>query len=176
MQTDLIRIGKLQKTFGTRGAVILDLILTDIEPQEGIPVFLSIAETRVPFFILEVQARPDGRYQLLLDGIENPEQAAHIVNAAVYLERKYLPEAGEDQVFITELIGYTATDQQEGHLGIVRDMLAYPEQDMMEIEDEHGRVFLLPLVEAYLTAIDDENKEVRLDCPSGLIALLRGNA
>lgn len=175
MQPDLIRIGKLQKTFGTRGAVILDLILTDIEPQVGTPVFLAMAETRVPFFIEEVQARPDGRFQLLLDGIENPEQAARIVNAAVYLERKYLPDTGNDQLYITELIGYTVTDEQEGALGRIRDMLAYPEQDMMEIEDVHGRIFLLPLVEAYLTSIDDVHKEVRMDCPAGLIELIRGN-
>ena len=174
MQPDLIRIGRFQKTFGTRGALILDLVLTDIEPQVGIPVLLAMAETRVPFFIEEVQARPDGRYQLLLDGIENPEQAARIVNAEVYLERKYLPAGGDDQLFITELIGYAVTDEQEGSLGSIRDMLAYPEQDMMEIEDLHGRVFLLPLVEAYLTNIDEERRELRMDCPPGLIKLIRG--
>jgi 16S rRNA processing protein RimM len=176
MQPDLIRIGKLNKTFGTRGEVLLDLDIPDTILQTGMPVFLGIAETRVPFMITEIFLRPDGRYQLLLDSILSPEQAGSIVNAVAYLERKYLPAPGEGQMYLTELIGYSATDQQEGKLGIIRDILAYPEQDMLEIIDSRERILLLPLVEAYLVEIDDREKVVSLDCPTGLIRLLRGES
>lgn len=172
----LIRIGKIGKTFGTQGEVIIDLEHHQITIEPTEPVFLAIQGTRVPFFLTSLKLRPDGRYLVGLDGVTTPEQAQPYLMAEVFLERSP-STAGqeEEELLITELIGFEVIDDECGPLGTIIDILEYPEQDMLLIrQDEHE--IMLPLAEEYITALDAEGRTLHLLTPEGLIDLLRGDS
>ena len=170
----LIRIGRIGKTFGTQGEVIIDTIQGQAI-NESEPVFLAMEGTRVPFFLTSLKERPDGRYVAGLDGITSPEQAQHILNLEVFIEENADTAEGEGRILITELIGFTAIDEHYGPLGIVADILEYPQQDMLVIRSSTAEL-LIPLVEEYIVSLDIETRELRLNTPEGLIDLLRENA
>lgn len=172
-QPELIRIGKVTKSFGTRGELIIELQYPGLELSPGEPLFLSLEGTRVPFFIEGAMLRPDGKWQVSLDDISEPEQVRRLIHSSCYLEKHHLPEPSEGEMHISDLVGFRVTDARHGDLGIIIDILDYPEQDMMEIENE-SITFLIPLIEEYILEIDPEDRRVDLDCPEGLIDILRG--
>ncbi|HRY97813.1 MAG TPA: ribosome maturation factor RimM [Bacteroidales bacterium] len=171
----LIRIGKIGKTFGTQGEVILDLVHRQVSIDPNEPVFLAIQGTRVPFFLTSLHRRSDGRYLLTLDGVGSPEQAQAYLQAEVFIEQNPSESPDEGELLITELVGYQVIDEVHGLLGQVADILEYPEQDMLLIRHQDQEL-LLPLADDYITGLDVEGRRLHLQTPEGLIDLLLGNS
>lgn len=169
---NLVRIGRVQKTFGTSGELILDTFETELTLDIGVPVFLELMGTRVPFLLSHIKDRPDGRYQIKLEDVEDPDDALKLVNSRAYLERQYLPSPPEGEMFATDLIGYLVSDNNKGELGRVKDILEYPEQDMLEVISE-GKSILLPLIREFVIEIDPDQKMIILDTPEGLLDILQ---
>lgn len=171
----LIRIGKIGKTFGTQGEVIIDLVHSQVSIDPNEPVFLAIQGTRVPFFLTSLKRRPDGRYLATLDGVGSPEQAQAYLLTDVYVENTSNLAEDEGELLITELVGYQVIDEVHGLLGQVADILEYPEQDMLLIRHQDQEL-LLPLADDYITELDVEGRKLHLQTPEGLIDLLLGNS
>jgi 16S rRNA processing protein RimM len=108
--------------------------------------------------------------QLLVafEGVSTVEAAQAFVGATLYLPREEIP-LGANEFFDDELIGIRVLDPAGTELGVVVAIEHYPAQDCLVLEP--GRI-LIPLVRAFVVAIDVAQRSITMDLPRGLIDTL----
>jgi len=166
---DLIRIGRISKVFGTQGELVLDprLSLPDL-PSDQI-LFIALEGIHVPFFMRSLKVRTDGRYQLGLEEVDTPETAQRLIGSDAFMESRVLSAPRPDELLVLQLVGFEAVDDTLGSLGTIKDILEYPEQDMLVVASDQSEL-LIPLVEAFIIDIDAVARTIHFDLPEGMVA------
>ena len=67
------------------------------------------------------------------------------------------------------MIGCKTYDQFNEYIGIVKDILILPTQEVLEIEKENGKIVMVPFVEAFMKEIDVDNKTIIIEVIEGLV-------
>ena len=97
------------------------------------------------------------------DGIEDAGSAERLVGASLDVPRSAI-ELAANEYFDDDLVGCTLL-QDERSVGVVARVLHYPAQDVLELEGGA----LVPLVQAFVRAVDPQARIVRVELPAGLI-------
>ncbi|HHO48198.1 MAG TPA: 16S rRNA processing protein RimM [Desulfobacteraceae bacterium] len=167
---DFILLGKITRPHGIRGEV-------KILPYSGLPenfrhygeIFIGTAdrEERVPYTV--EHCRIQGRSVLLtLTGCRDRSRAELLAGKEVWLRRMDLPEPGEDEFYLIDLIGRKAVTVDHRNLGRITDILATGAHDTLSVTDG-GREYLIPLRKEFIVEIADQ--EVVLKLPPGLLEM-----
>lgn len=109
--------------------------------------------------------RHHDRLLIAFEGVETPETARELVGAELFVERAEIA-LGRDEYFDADLIGLRLLDAAGKELGRVVAVEHYPAQDCLVVEP--GRA-LVPLVKAFVRAIDLAARTVVMDLPEGLL-------
>lgn len=168
MFEDYFYLGKITKTFGLKGEVLI--FLDTDEPYKYYnlkSVFFDIEGEPIPFFVQSIKQRPNNQIIVKFADIEM-ENADSYVDTLLYLPLSMLPPLEENKFYFHEIKGYTIIDINYGTLGICKDVLEFPQQAVFQIENPKGEI-LIPIVDAYIKKVDKENKIIEVDSPSGLI-------
>jgi 16S rRNA processing protein RimM len=165
-----LRVGRVTKAHGLKGAVKLDLY-TDDPARRFVPG---------SGFALQV---PDGspwhgkRLELLelkwyngvavafFDGVEDRSAAESLIKAVLWIELGEEPQE-EDAWYYHQLIGLRVV-QGDRELGTVVRVDEFPGQDLLAVQTALGEV-LVPFVKAIVTSVDIEAGVVSVDPPGGL--------
>ena len=163
-------VGKLQKPHGIHGAFHFVL---DFEPldEEQMPGVWYIGEgSKVPYFLNEIRFT-DGQSGLLrFEDIDNRDAARPLVNSLLYIPAADFGTYFEEPIDYSLYIGYQIVDTTKGLLGIVEEILEYPQQILAQISWREHKV-LIPLADELIEDIDEEKKMITLRCPEGLLEL-----
>ena len=110
------------------------------------------------------------------EDIDNPESAMYIANKELFLrEEDIIPdefrefEVENDGLEYEKCIGYTIFDGDNA-IGVIVDVLEFPQQEMAVIEIEDREV-LIPLNVAFVLKRDDEGQKIMMALPEGLLDL-----
>lgn len=166
---DRVEIARVSKAHGVRGEVLVVLVDPDSTSLEDIDA-VWIGDTRYPL----VQARPiGGAYLLALEGLTDRDAAAALRGQAVTVERADLDPDSDDALY-ADLIGCRCElpdGTPWGEIVAVERGL----QDRLVIHHDHhldgtpGDVErLLPVVDAFIAAIDLEAGKVVITPPEGM--------
>ena len=79
--------------------------------------------------------------------------------AALFVERSALPALPADAYYVAELVGLDVLDEDGQRLGVVRDVLPGPANDVLELDTG----VLLPLVEACVREVDLKRRRILLN-------------
>lgn len=164
MVQDLVKIGKLTRPHGIKGAMILFL---DNGPgpdlKKSKTFFIEINGVPTPFFTTSIKF--SGKNLILsFDSVNNPEEARKILGKEVWLEKKnQLVE--EKQVDYT---GYRLIDSVKGDLGIIHEVIDMPGQKVFSLVVNEKEV-LLPFNHELIDKTDVKAKIVHYSAPEGLI-------
>jgi len=101
---------------------------------------------------------------LAFEGIDTPEAARLLASAELYAQGEI--ELGPDEYLDADLIGLRLLDESGRELGRVAGVEHYPAQDCLVIEP--GRA-LVPLVKAFVRAIDLQAGTIVSSLPEGLL-------
>lgn len=162
-EPEYIVIGKLQRTHGVTGEIVLG-IQTDFPERitSGKTVFLG--KNYKPFKI--TGTRPFNNNMLItLDGIKNREEAAELTNLEMFVLTKDLPELADGRYYHHQLIGMTVVDDNEQVLGNVRDIIVTGANDVYIIQDEKGIELLLPAVDSVIVEVNLNTRTMRVKPP-----------
>ncbi len=169
-----ILIGNTRKSYGVKGEMKLqinDEFLEDIFNLKV--VFLKINGKQVPYFIESVRVR--NAPIIKFEDINSPEETNAISSMEIYArEEDLIPE--EDRLFEAEGLefekykGYTIIDIEKGRVGVIKEIVEFPQQEMA-IVDYEKREILIPLNHELINSIDDVKKEMTLNLPDGLLDL-----
>ena len=171
---NLQQIAQVLKSNGTDGELVLgfrEIAPEDINLKE--PVFIVFDGLPVPFYIESFNKRGNTKALVHLTGICSMEDVEEIAGKAVYIEDDQLPEMSIEEDGYAALVGWmvlTPAEDEEAliEVGEITDFLDIPNNPCIEVETENGAV-MIPLHEDFILAVDEENLEIIMQIPAGLL-------
>ena len=146
----MLRIGKVLKSNGTDGGLILslfDILPEDIDLQE--PVFIEFDGLPVPFYFESFTPKGSNRALVKITGVRSLKDADELTGADVYAD-------------------YFEEDEEEDFTG-----WAVLNQDGVQVGEERpdGTEVLLPFHEDLVLAVDESKQTLSLTIPEGILDL-----
>ena len=165
MTSDIYPLGRITKTHGYNGTVVLvsDQPLDD-ELEQLEEVFVPIDGLQVPFPVEELVLLTDTSAHLRLEFIDNQSEAIQIVGCELYAAiapRKQEAEAGLEQ-----WIDFAVYDVKYGKIGIIRNIEDYKGNIVMQVMDGDKET-LISLYPELVTNIDHHQKILHITAPDG---------
>ncbi len=166
---EVIRIGKLKKSHGIKGEISLVFdkpVYADIDTEF---YFLDIDGIFVPFLLEEISFTTDTSSRVKFEDIDDEAKASQFANLHVFLLRKQVPEASDDDAYDWSFfIGYTVFDQHLRDLGVIESVDSATINVLFVVmKGEEER--LIPATEDFIFEINDDKKIIRMNLPDGLI-------
>jgi 16S rRNA processing protein RimM len=176
-EAEFVTIARVAKTQGRHGEVAATL-LTD---------FPELFEKRKKLFALGNSGKQSGaaelRRSLELDeywfhkgmvvlkfaGVDSISDAEMLVGSEIQIPRSERAALGNDEFYVSDLIGCTVTDSG-GEIGRIKDVqFGSGEAPLLVIEGE--KEYLVPFAAAYIEKIALEQKRLEMKLPEGLLEL-----
>jgi len=167
-------IGKIQKTFGAHGELLLALH-NGVAQLPDSPLFITIDGLNVPFYLKSVEEK-GSKYVVVFDDMESEKLAQELAGKEVMAElnakqqRKHL-SATTSSATLDELVAYKVVDVTCGELGTVSCRLDYPNNPCLQILNAQGQEIIIPANDALFTSIDKKEKILTVDLPQGLVEI-----
>jgi 16S rRNA processing protein RimM len=105
-----------------------------------------------------------------LDGVTDRDAAEALRGRTVRVERAAVPVA-DDELLVSDLVGCKVFDVGGAELGEVTGSFDSGAHEVLEVRTADGKEFMLPLVDAIVTAVDLEARKIMCDPPPGLVNL-----
>jgi 16S rRNA processing protein RimM len=167
---DFILLGKITRPHGIRGEV-------KMLPYSGLPenflhyreIFIGSegSEKRIPYTIEHCRSQ-GGMVLLRMNGCIDRGQAEALAGMEVWLRRRDLPEPGQDEFYLIDLIGKRAVTVDNRVVGEITGILETGAHDILSVAgDSHE--YLIPLRSEFIVSFDDH--EVLLRLPPGLLEI-----
>ncbi|HEX7413096.1 MAG TPA: hypothetical protein VF411_03540 [Bacteroidia bacterium] len=166
--SQLIKIGKLTRIHGLKGAIVVsgdnkDFPLENIEIKKNDLLFIEINGVPTPFFVSEVNVIGKNLV-LAFDGIETIDKAKSLIGKGVYADKKYISFKKSKT---SNLQGYDLVDELKGNMGKINELITLPKQQLISVQID-GEETLLPYTDVFVKKIDHQTKTVYYCAPDGL--------
>lgn len=166
---NMLQVGVITDTHGIRGEVKVFPTTDDIKRFENLnKLYIDSKSGLVQMKINSI--RYFKQFVLLtFKGINNINDIEIYKKCPLLIEREDAIELGENEYFITDLIGMTALTE-DGHLvGTVKDILQTGANDVYVIEQtDTMKELLLPAIKQCIIKIDTEKNEMIVKVMDGL--------
>ena len=100
-----------------------------------------------------------------LEGVETPEQASLLRGQVISIDRSAV-SLPEGSVFIADLIGCKAVDENDQVLGTIRDVLTMPANDVYVVKGT--KQYMIPAVKEFVREINVAEGYVRVHVIEGM--------
>ena len=171
------QVAQVLKSNGTDGELVMSfraIAPEDINLQE--PVFIVFDGLPVPFFIESFTKRGNSKALVRLTGIHCQDDVDEIAGKAVYIEEGEEQEMSLEEDGFAALVGWmlltpssdSGEDMELIEVGEITDFVDIPNNPCIEVETENGAV-MIPLHEDFILAVDEENLEIIMQIPAGLL-------
>jgi 16S rRNA processing protein RimM len=98
-----------------------------------------------------------------LEGLADREAAARWRGALIGVARTALPELPEGEIYWADMIGFAVVNRAGDLLGTVAGLLSTAAHAVLRVANEDGSERLIPLVPAYLDAIERDARRIVVD-------------
>lgn len=164
----LYAIGQVTKAFGIKGDVIVRPMTASVARFKKLKrVYLGKqAGDTVEYGIEHVQTEARG-VRLRFRNCTDRTTAETLVGSMLFVdeEQSIVPKKGTH--FIHDVLGLHVVDEDDNSLGVVKDVLRMPAQDVYVIE-HNGREWMLPAVKEFIASIDVKARTMRVRVIEGL--------
>lgn len=165
---ECFQLGYVIKKHGLSGEVNIILDVDNPQEYKGLEsVFVEINEKLVPFFIGSISLRGN-KATVRFEDVDTADQADELRGKKLFLPLSLLPDLGEGQFYYHQIIGYRVVDKNSGEIGVVKDIYASPNQDLLAV-DQAGKEILIPVIDDIITGVDHNQNELRVNLPEGLL-------
>ena len=165
----LYAIGKVSKAFGVKGEVVVRRMTESPERFKKLKhVYLGEEESKTQKLTVEY-ARVDPKgVRLKFAETQDRTDAEALVGALLFVDEQHRVKLKKGSHFIHDIVGLNVVDEKGSAIGIVKDVLRLPAQDVYVI-DKNGREWLLPAVKEFVTSIDVAARTMRVRVIEGLM-------
>lgn len=166
---DFYYLGKILKTFGNKGQLMVHLEVDEPEKYLDLEsVYLDIYGERIPFFITGVELKNRNSAVLSFADVDSTEVAEEYTGKEMFLPLSSLPQLTGKQFYYHEVEGYTVVDTHFGELGTLLSILDLHHQALFQVKSGEKEI-LIPVVDDVIIEIDREKKVLTIEAPEGLI-------
>ena len=174
MKTDnCYYLGYISKTLGFEGSLLAFFEVSDPSLYKDLEaIHILIDGKMVPFFIDDITIRKKEKEVVIdIEDITTTEQARFLCNRKIFVHQKFLKHnPSQANIKQENLIGFSVFDQKMTHLGILEEIIEYPNNPVFSIKKEK-REILLPIAEEFIKEIDPDRQKIIIDPPDGLLDL-----
>jgi 16S rRNA processing protein RimM len=168
MNKELTDIGFILKPHGYKGDMRIrihgQVSILDAAPRA---FFLQVGAEFIPYFTESYRPTGDSEALIHLEGIQSKEEAARLKGQALFLPSASI-QWTEPVIESDPYIGCMAEDLQFGEIGVVDEVLSYPQQELLSIHRD-GRQILIPLRPEFIHKLELDQKRILFDLPEGLL-------
>ncbi len=167
--SDFIALGKISGAVGIKGEVRI-VLWTDAPGRFGLlkRVWLGLDREHAQEFAVE-RARSIGKsVALKLSGVESRSAAERLTNHLVLIlaSDRVQPPAGS--YFIDDVVGMEVVTEEGKRVGVVRDVLRLPSNDLWQVEtDVHS--ISIPAVKEFIREVDLWKRRIVIHEIEGLL-------
>jgi 16S rRNA processing protein RimM len=148
-ERDVVRVGSVGRPHGVDGAFVVEEASDDPSRYEVGAELLVDGKPAVVVLSRQVGGR---RRAIKLD--RAVERGAELA-----IRREDLPELPADTYYVSDLVGLDVVDERGERVGVVRDVLPGPANDVLELDTG----LLLPLVEECVREVDLSGRRLLLN-------------
>ncbi len=165
---EFLLVGEVTGTHGLRGDLKVRPLAGLCPLQAGKEVFLVLPGQK-PQPGVPVRVSPHKGYFLLrLEGRDHINAVEALVGSDVLMRRCDLPDPEPDEFYWGEIEGFAVCDVSLGELGTLVDVFSTAAHDIFVVQGPYGEV-LIPVVDAFLRNVDQEEGRITVDLPEGLV-------
>ena len=163
-------LGHIIKHHGIKGELLIFLDADDPSRYEGLDsFFISIEGKLVPYFIKNFKLQGSNAI-VKLEDVDDIEQARELTSKKIFLPLELLPDLGDNDFYLHEIIGFTIVDAISGRLGTIKQIYEANGNNLAGMEYKKKEV-LVPLTSDFIGHIDKQKKELHMNLPDGLLDL-----
>ncbi len=129
-------------------------------------IFVDFWGNKKKFFIEEILKRGES-FLLKLKSFSTERELQVFSGKNIFLKQKDLPALQENSFYIHDLIGCKVSSSGR-IIGIVKNILSTPANDVLELVDENNKIKLLPFVLKFFDEINPEQKIIIVKEDSGI--------
>lgn len=166
-ENEVYRIGRVGKAHGVKGEVQVQVDDDVFDRVDAEYLILKVDGILVPFFMEEYRFKSDEIALVKFCDIDTQDKVRELTGCDVFFPRA-LAEADEHDLTYAELVGYKVVDDStEKEVGTIAFVDDTTENILFELEDGT----LLPAPDELIVEVDQENRKVIMNIPSGLLTL-----
>ena len=166
-QEEVYKIGRLGKAHGVKGEVSFQFDDDIFDTTDADYLILDIDGILVPFFMEEYRFRSDALALVKFCDIDTLQRASELTGCDVYFPRSIADE-GTEGPSLAMLVGFDIVDASDNKVvGKIASIDDTTQNILFELED--GR--LIPASDELIDDIDTEQQIIKMNIPSGLLAL-----
>lgn len=169
---NLISIGYTKKPHGLKGELkvqIEEVFVDDF--LEADTIFLEMKGKKVPFFI--ENAREGNEILVKLEEVDSRETADTLSGKEIFLREEDIDlteDEEETEEDFSEYIGFEIQDIALGPIGIIEEIIEYPQHSVAVISYQNREV-LIPMNRVFIRDIQPDKKILIMELPQGLLEL-----
>jgi len=171
-------VGKAVGVHGLRGAVRVRFSGDGPEHLLALrEVFLAVDPEAAPplrrYRVLHCAPGRRDECRLVLEGVSDRKAALALRGFYLLADVHELPELVRGEYYHFQLVGCRVLDEEGSSIGVVREVWEAPAQDLLLVEDETGKRYLLPAVREMLKGVDLQRQEIVFSVIPGLLEPIR---
>lgn len=169
-QKDCFEVGKITRTHGLQGDVIIYLDVDTPAAYASIEILLlEIRNQLIPYTILNFNLYKTKQAIISFEEVNSLEEAEVLQNTKLFLPLDILPKIKEeDNFYLHEVINFKVIDQHLGELGLIKEFVETGVQTLLNMEYKKQEV-LIPMNDEIVKTINREKKELYTNLPTGLL-------
>ncbi len=170
---DYFFLGKIFRTHGIKGHLILYLeSREDVNFKKVKSFFIETDNTLKEIKLKEITVTPP-TIRFAADSIDSMTKAETLLKKMVYLPASVLYKKKKNEFYFDELIGTKVIDAAKGELGIINQILNYPQQTLAQVNYRNSEI-LFPLNDSFIEHFDKAENTLFVTLPDGLVELYSG--
>lgn len=167
--SDFIAIGKISGAFGIKGEVKI-VRWTDSLERFGLlkSVWVGVDSGNARQFVVEGARNAGKSVALKLSSVETRSAAEQLTNQLVLIPASDRVQPPAGTFFIDDVVGMEVVTEEGKRVGVVRDVLCLPSNDLWQVETG-SHVVSIPAVKEFIRAVDTQKRRVVIHEVDGLL-------
>ncbi len=158
-----LTIGKLQRTHGVKGEMIMD-VHTDFPERIKPDLQVYVGQNHKQYTIASV--RPNGDKLLVsFNGLIDCDQAAILRNQLVFIKTVDANLLPDGEFYHHEILGMQVIDESGTVIGTIQEIMVTGANDVYVVITEDGKELLLPAIRSVVLSIDRDTKKITVRLP-----------
>lgn len=168
---DPVVVGRVGRAHGIRGELAV-VVSTDVPETRFAPgaVLATQPAERGPLTVAGSRLH-SGRLLVRFVGVSDRGAAEQLAGTVLVIDATQLGDPGENAWWDHQLIGLPVELADGRALGLLREVLHAPGQDLLAVHTPAGREVLVPFLAAFVPTVDLVRRRIVVDPPPGLLDL-----
>jgi len=168
---DCFYLGTITSKYSFKGELLIYLDVDHPEEYTNLEsIFVEIQQKLIPFFIEKSQFHKSQLLRVKLEDVDQEIDADELIKKGVYLPLNQLPKLPDDEFYFHEVIDFTTSDVNFGHIGKIKAINDQSSQAFFLVEHK-DQIIPIPIVKKFIDKLDKEGKHISFNLPDGLIAM-----